>query len=66
MFSHVFNTMLTFTTFFSIIFTFITVIINPVIFIFLSSRWDVFRWPHKMATEVAKQEKNMRSLEVRS
>ena len=27
-------------------------------------RWEVFRWPHKMASEIAKQEKNMRLLEV--
>lgn len=27
-------------------------------------RWEVFRWPNIMATEMAKQEKNMRVLEV--
>jgi dynein heavy chain len=27
-------------------------------------RWEVFRWPHKMATEISRQEKNLRLLEV--
>ena len=27
-------------------------------------RWEVFRWPGKMAAEMAKQEKNLRQLEV--
>ena len=28
-------------------------------------RWEVYRWPNRMATEVNKQEKYMRILEVR-
>ena len=29
-------------------------------------RWEVYRWPHIMMTEMGKQERNMRVLEVRN
>ena len=29
----------------------------------MDSRWDVFRWPHRMAAEIQQQEKNLRSME---